>query len=212
MLVTENENIVDLKKAVLTTWNIHESCTKRNNFFVYFSSVSFVCHDFQLNFSSISLLDGMLNETYWGLSHSELNWREVLTKTAYIECITLGTGWASAKPQTFFWLVSFSPLPYLWVLNLILNVWVPYLRTCWEVHLIDAVLFVLFINILCCIYLKDGTFLALVDQCSLDMQKVVRYAGFFPLKKHFKPLFKTEIKIVNISAKKGLLCFSLYSL
>lgn len=86
------------------------------------------------------------------------------------------------------------------------------LETCWEVHLIDAVLFVLFINILCCIYLKDGTFLALVDQCSLDMQNAVRCADFFPFKKHFKPLFKAGVMVVNISAKKGLLCFTLYSL
>lgn len=121
---------------------IYTGLTLKEITFVHFSSLSFVCHDFQPNFSSISLLDGMLNETYWGLSHSELNSREVLTKTAYIECITLGTGWASAKPQTFFWLVSFSPLPYLWVLNL--TVWVPYLSTCWEVHLIDAVIICFF--------------------------------------------------------------------
>lgn len=180
MLIIKNENAVDLKKAVLPLWTIYESYPKRNKFFVYFSSVSFVCHDFQLNFSSISLLDGMLNETYWGLSHSELNSREVLTKTAYIECITLGTGWASAKPQTFFWLVSFSPLPYLWVLNLILTVWVPYLRTCWEINLIDAVI-ICFIYKYTLLYIfKRYTFLTLVDQGSLDIKNAVRYAGIVP--------------------------------
>lgn len=103
---------------------IHKDCTNRNNFIVYFSSSLFACHDFQLNFSAISLLDGMLNETYWGLSHSELNSRQALIKTAYIKCITFGTGWASAKLQTLFWLVSFLRLPYSWDLNLTLTVWV----------------------------------------------------------------------------------------
>jgi len=144
MLIIQSESIDDPKQAILASWTItimHEYCTNRNNFFVYFSSPFFLCHDFQLSFFSISSLDGILNESCWGLSHSELNSREVLTKTAYIKCITRGTGWASAKPQTLFWLVSFSPLPYFWILNLTLTVWILYLRTCWKAQLIDAFIF-----------------------------------------------------------------------
>lgn len=52
-------------------------------------------------------------------------------------------------------------------------------------------LFVLFINNPCYIYSKEGSFLALVDQCSLDMKNAVRCVGFFHLKRYFKPLLKT---------------------